>query len=169
MILIIAAVALSTAVDSSNVGAQITDGAKLGFVDTLRILDEVNIVKEKREELKDTREKAEAELQKQYADLNQRRSDLEAKKEILLPDEYERQKAGLQKELIDLNTMKSQKESELVRLYRETIRPIRARINEVVQEIAKEDGFAFVFLKDNLAYGAAQYDITEKVVVRLNQ
>ena len=168
-LLILVGLALGPTINSSHVGAQVTGAPKFGFVDTDRIFSEVNVIKEKRQELIKARQRAEDELAKKISEWNEKRRKLETQREFLQPDAYNEQKTSLDTEYVALRASKREEEARLSELFKETIGPVRTQVNEVVEKIAKEEGYAFIFMKEFLAYGAAQYDITQKVVDRLNK
>jgi outer membrane protein len=47
--------------------------------------------------------------------------------------------------------------------------PIRERVLRVIETVAKEDGFTFVFDRTNVLYADAKVDLTYKVIDRLKR
>ncbi len=48
------------------------------------------------------------------------------------------------------------------------LEPLIDQLKQVVEAIAKEEGYLFIFKKVNLAYGDPNLDITDKVIARMN-
>ncbi len=169
IICLIVGAALGTALESSYVEAQVTAGPKLGYIDTERILDESEMIMQTRNELRKEEDRIQAELQTIRTELEEKMRQLDAQKEFLKPEVYNQQYADLRKKFIDYQALRQQKLSDLKEKYVQAARPIREQVNEVVQQIAQEEGFSFIFAKETLAYCAPKYDLTQKVIDRLNK
>ena len=58
---------------------------------------------------------------------------------------------------------------KLARKNAEILTPIVTKVNKVVQEVAKENGYDFVFNTAALSYANEAYDLTEKVLEALKK
>ncbi|HPA44542.1 MAG TPA: OmpH family outer membrane protein [bacterium] len=165
---IIGVLALGSIVLSSDVTAQ-TSGPKLGFVDLERILQNADIFKQKAAELRTERDEIKKKLEETAANLKQEREDLEAQKGLLKSEDYTKKRTELDKKYLDFRAAVDQKNREFDEAFKkETIEPLREKLQTIVEEIAKQEGYDFIFKRADLAYGAAQYEITDKVISKLN-
>ena len=65
--------------------------------------------------------------------------------------------------------MQKTEEVEFDKTKQEKIEPLIKEIELVVQAVAKDEGYAIVFHRSALLYGDPQYDITAKVIDRVNK
>ncbi len=166
--ILIAGMMFGTVDFSSDVEAQST-GPRLAFIEIDRVLEEATAFKAKRDEMIDAKTKAQDLLDTRRDDLLKQRQELEDKKELMKESQYYKQRTELEKQLLELRALKQEKERNLANLIAETLGPLRDDLQAAIEDIAKEEGVGFVFKKENLAYGAAQFDITQKVIDRLNR
>ncbi len=166
--ILIAGMLIGQADFSPDVEAQST-GPRLAYIEIDRVLAEASVFKSKRDELREAHNEAQDQLDAMMENLRAQRQDLEDKKDLMKDSEYYKQRTELEKKLVELRALKQEKEMKLSNLARETLGPLGDKLEEAVENVAKEDGIGFVFKEKNLAYAAAQFDITQKVIDRLNQ
>ena len=115
----------------------------------------------------------EAELQKMQADWKKKFDDYD-KKKLILTDQV---RADAEKELRDLDqgiadyrNKKFGQNGELFQKQNEVMKPIQNKIFKVLEEIAKEDGYDYIFDKSGeilLLYANDKRDLTPLVIQRM--
>lgn len=168
-LLIMVGAALGTATNSSDVEAQTVGGPKLGFIDVEDVKMGFNAFKDKENEIDKAQDEAQREVDQMVKKLKEESAGLEAKKDLLQPAAYNGQRADLRKKMSDLGYTTAKRERDLRKLRQEALAPLYEQLDQAIQAVAKEQGFAFVFLRKRIAYGAAQYDITQQVIDQLNR
>ena len=168
-LLITGALALGTALLSSDVRAQATNGQKLGFIDIKQIVLNAAVFKNEGDKIRQAREEAQKKVDEMGRKLRDEQTSLESKKDMIQLDEYNKQKTELEKQFVNIRAFKRDEENKIDTMIRGTMEPLFSQLNDIVEAVAKEEGYAFVFKKQNLAYGAAQFNITDKIIERLNK
>jgi outer membrane protein len=115
----------------------------------------------------------EAELQKMQTEWKRKFDDYDKKKLILT----EQVRADQEKELRDMDAAvtdyrnkKFGQNGELFQKQSEVMKPIQNKIFKVLEEIAKEDGYDYIFDKSGeilLLYSNDKLDLTQKVISRM--
>ncbi len=164
---IIGVLALGSIVLSSDVTAQ-TSGPKLGFVDVERVLEEAEVFKAKAAELRAAREDSQKSLDEMTAPLVKEYEELQAQRSLMKPEEYTKKLNDLEKRKAEVRGIQRERQVQLNSRLKQTLDPLREKLQAVVEEIAKQEGYEFIFKRADLAYSAAQYDITDKVINKLN-
>ncbi len=115
----------------------------------------------------------EGELQKMQADWKRKYDDYDKKKLILTDQvraEQERELRDLDQSIADYRNKKFGQNGELFQKQNELMKPIQNKIFKVLEDIAKEDGYDFVFDKSGeilLLYTNTKYDLTQRVLERM--
>jgi outer membrane protein len=96
------------------------------------------------------------------------------KRKLIMTDqrraEAEKDLRDLDQKIVDFRTQKFGQNGELFQKQNELMKPVQDRVFNAVQEIAKEDGYDYVFDKTGeilLMYANNKFDITEKILTRL--
>lgn len=96
------------------------------------------------------------------------------KKKLILTDqlraESEKELSDLDKKIADYRNKKFGQNGELFNKQNELMKPVQNKIFKVVQDIAKEDDYDYVFDKSAdiiLMYSKDKYDLTAKILERL--
>jgi outer membrane protein len=115
----------------------------------------------------------EAELQKMQADWKRKFDDYD-KKKLILTDQV---RADAEKELRDLDqaisdyrTKKFGQNGELFQKQNDVMKPIQNKIFKVLEDIAREDGYDYIFDKSGeilLLYASDKRDLTSLVIQRM--
>jgi outer membrane protein len=115
----------------------------------------------------------ETELQKMQADWKKKFDDYDKRKLILTDQvraEQERQLRELDQSIADYRNKKFGQNGELFLKQNDVMKPIQNKIFKVLEDVAKEDGFDYVFDKSGqilLLYANDKYDLTQKVIQRM--
>lgn len=115
----------------------------------------------------------ESELQKMQVDWKQRFDDYDKRKLILTDQaraELERELRDLDREISDFRDKKFGPNGELFQKQNEVMKPIQNKMFKVLEEIAEEDGYDYIFDKSGdilLLYARESKDLTAEVLTRM--
>ena len=115
----------------------------------------------------------EGELQKMQGDWKKKLDEYDKKKLILSDQsraEAEKELRDLDQSIQDYRNKKFGQSGELFQKQNEVMKPIQNKIFQVLQDIAKEDGYDYVFDKSGdilLLYANDKNDLTAKVLTRM--
>ena len=97
------------------------------------------------------------------------------KKKLILTDQLraqtEKELQDLDKKIADYRTKKFGQNGELFNKQNELMKPVQNKVFKVVQDIAKEDDYDYIFDKSAdiiLMYSKDKFDLTSKVLERLS-
>jgi len=115
----------------------------------------------------------EAELQKLQADWKRKFDDYDKKKLILTDQvraEQEKELRDLDQAVADFRNKKFGQNGELFQKQNDVMKPIQNKIFKVLDEIAKEDGYDYIFDRSGeilLLYANEKKDLTAQVIQRM--
>jgi outer membrane protein len=115
----------------------------------------------------------EGELQKMQAEWKKKFDDYDRRKLILTDQaraDAERELRELDQSIADYRNKKFGQNGELFQKQNEVMKPIQNKIFKVLEDIAKEDGYDYIFDKSGeilLLYANEKNDLTEKVIARM--
>ena len=115
----------------------------------------------------------EGELQKMQSEWKKKYDDYDKKKLILTDQtraERERELRQLDQEITDFRNKKFGQNGELFQKQNEVMKPVQNKIFKVLEEIAKEESYDYVFDKSGevlLLYANDKHDLTQKVLNRM--
>jgi outer membrane protein len=115
----------------------------------------------------------ESELQKMQADWKRKYDEYDKKKLILTEQarvDQERELRTLDQSIADFRNKKFGQNGELYQKQNEVMKPIQNKIFQVLEDIAKEDGYDYIFDKSGeilLLYASDKNDLTQKVIARM--
>lgn len=96
------------------------------------------------------------------------------KRKLIMTDQRradaERELRELDQRIIDYRNGKFGQNGELFQKQNELMKPVQDRVFKAVQEVAKEEGFDYVFDKSGdilLMYANEKYDLTQKIMAKL--
>ncbi len=115
----------------------------------------------------------EAELQKMQADWK-RRFDEYDKRKLILTDQaradQERELRELDQRIVDYRNKKFGQSGELFQKQNEVMKPLQNKMFKVLEEIAKEEGYDYIFDRSGevlLLFANDKLDLTDKVIARM--
>jgi outer membrane protein len=82
----------------------------------------------------------------------------------------ERELREMDQKIVDFRTQKFGQNGELYNKQNELMKPVQDRVFKAVQDVAREDGYDYVFDKSGdilLMYANEKYDLTQKVFAKL--
>ncbi len=115
----------------------------------------------------------ETELQKLQADWKRKFDDYDKKKLILTDQvraEQEKELRDLDQAVADFRNKKFGQNGELFQKQNDVMKPIQNKIFKVLEEIAKEDGYDYIFDRSGeilLLYANEKKDLTAQVIPRM--
>jgi outer membrane protein len=151
--------------------------AKIAFVNSETILRELPEAQQVKKELETTIKGWQDELERMSKELQDGLDDYQKKQALLDPKaKADKEKAlqELQQKAREYNYQKfDQRDGEAVKLREKKFAPIQERVMKVIEKVAKEDGFNYVFDKleaaTNLLYADSKFDLTYKVIDQLKR
>ena len=147
--------------------------AKIGYLDSEQILAKYKPFQEAEKEVQGYRMELEREYSKRENELKKLEATYEQRKLISSKswkDETEREIARKRAELSRfLQDIGDPARGKLTQKNQEILAPILNKVNEVVQIVAKNNGYDFVFNSAALAYANDEHDLTEKILEALQK
>jgi outer membrane protein len=150
---------------------------KIAYVNSATIIRELPEAQDVQKELESNVNTWKSELDKMSKDLQEGLDDYQKKKDMMDPKAREDKEKSLQ----DLQTRAREyqyqkfdtREGEAVKMREQKFAPIQEKILKAISQVAKEDGFLYVFDKmENatiLLYADPKFDLTYKVLDRLKR
>jgi len=142
---------------------------KLGFVDLQRIHSEWIEYKKVSDELKAVYTSKMQELRKKSQSIQKEWEGFELQKELLPADSAKQQEDSLK---LEANTFRQQLETEAQKWDQERekrLEPLVQKLKAIIEDIAKEEKYSFIFSRSYLFYVDSKFDITDKVLARVNK
>ena len=147
--------------------------AKIGWFNSAAVMDKLPEAQDAQRQLDNLVADWQAELAKMQNDWQKKYQEYDKKKLILtdqLRADAEKDLADLEKKISEYRTKKFGQNGELFVKQNELMKPIQNKIFKVVQDIAKDDSYDYIFDKSGdilLLYSNDKFDITAKVLERL--
>ena len=158
----------------SHSGAQ---QLKIAFVNSEKILGELPEAQQVQQELQTTVKAWQDELEKMGKELQEGLEDYQKKQALMDPQA----KAAKEKSLQDLQQKARDyqyqkfdtREGEAVKLREQKFAPIQQKVMKVIEQVAKEGGYTYIFDKmenaTNILYADPRMDLTYNVIDRLKR
>jgi outer membrane protein len=163
------ALAAALLLPSARLDAQ----AKIAWMNSAAILDKLPEAQDAQRQIDNLVAEWQSELAKMQNNWKKKYEEYDKKKLILtdqLRAESERELSDLDKKIADYRDKKFGQNGELFNKQNELMKPVQNKIFKVVQDIAKEDDYDYVFDKSAdviLMYSKDKYDLTAKVLERM--
>ncbi len=115
----------------------------------------------------------EADLQKMQADWKKKFDDFDKRKLILTDQvraDQERELRELDQSITDFRSKKFGQNGELFQKQGEIMKPIQNKMFHVLEEVAKDDGYDYIFDRSGeilVLYANDKYDLTQRVLQRM--
>ncbi len=146
---------------------------KIGYINSEQIMQSLPEAVDAQRTIDGLVAQWEGELQKMQADWKKKFDEYDKKKLILTDQvraDQERELRDLDQNISDFRNKKFGQSGELFQKQNELMKPIQNKIFKVLEEVAKEDGYDYVFDKSGevlLIYANDKYDLTQKVLTRM--
>ncbi|RKZ00334.1 MAG: OmpH family outer membrane protein [Ignavibacteriae bacterium] len=156
---------------SSPLSAQL----KIGYIDSDTIMDNLPDVQDARQKLDAMIRDWQTELRNLEAEHKKKKDDFD-KRNLVMTDqtrtEAEKELAVLGKGISDFRDKKFGPKGELFQKQDELMKPLQNKIFNVIQEIAADEDFDYVFDRSGdiiFLYAKPEYDLTAKVLEQLQE
>lgn len=146
---------------------------KIGYINSEAIMQTLPEAVDAQKNLDALVAQWEAELQKMQADWKRKFDDYDKRKLILTEQaraDAERELRELDQAVADYRTKKFGQNGELFQKQNEVMKPVQNKLFKVLEDIAKEDGYDYVFDRSGeilLLYANEKHDLTQKVLSRM--
>ena len=154
---------------SSPLSAQL----KIGYIDSDTIMDNLPDVQDARQKLDAMIRDWQTELRNLEAEHKKKKDDFD-KRNLVMTDqtrnEAEKELADLERNISDFRDKKFGPKGELFQKQDELMKPLQNKIFNVIQEIAADEDFDYVFDRSGdiiFLYAKPEYDLTAKVLEQL--
>ncbi|HDQ25632.1 MAG TPA: OmpH family outer membrane protein, partial [bacterium] len=140
---------------------------KVGFVDIERVFSQYSGTKAAQEKLMKKKDEMEKKIEDEKKKLLAQKEDLDKKSGVLDRSNLQRQQEDLQKKVVSLSKDAEEKARQLMREEQEATGQIIEHIRAVVQQVAKEKKYDYVFEKNLILFGGD--DLTFDVITKMNK
>lgn len=143
----------------------------IALVDTQMVLTQSIVGKAARSNLEGRVKKAQAKLAQSKSEFDKQRGELEKQASLLSGSALEAKKEALGKKQLELQRLYQDSQEELAKANEQELVKVVKEIQSVVDQIAKERSFTFVFEKDRqtVLYSSERIDISSEVVKILDK
>jgi len=146
---------------------------KIGYIDSDTIMDNLPDVQDARQKLDAMIRDWQTELRNLEAEHKKKKDDFD-KRNLVMTDqtrnEAEKELADLERNISDFRDKKFGPKGELFQKQDELMKPLQNKIFNVIQEIAADEDFDYVFDRSGdiiFLYAKPEYDLTAKVLEQL--
>jgi len=143
---------------------------KIGYVNTQRVLKESSEMKSIEERITKLTDSKRDEFKPRQEKLTQMAKELQTQSSVLSPEAFEERQIELAqfKSQIERDLQAAQEQVEVEQ--RKAIAPLLRKVQEIINEIGRDDGFALVIEPhQGVLFLGESIDITDKVIERLNK
>ena len=147
--------------------------SKIGYINSEAIMQVLPEAIDAQKQLDAMVAQWQQELQKMQADWKKKFDDYDKRKLILTDQaraDQEKELRDMDQSIADYRNKKFGQNGELFQKQNEVMKPIQNKIFHVLEEIAKEDGYDYIFDKSGeilLLYANEKNDLTQKVIARM--
>ena len=147
--------------------------AKIGWINSQAIMDRLPEAQDAQRQIDNIVTQWQGELAKLQNEWQKKYEEYDKKKLILtdqLRAQSEKELQEMDKKIAEYRTKKFGQNGELFTKQNELMKPVQNKIFKVIQDIAKEDGYDYVFDKSGdilLLYTNDKFDLTSKVFERV--
>jgi outer membrane protein len=169
----LAAGALALGVLAGGASAQtpVVAGGKIGVIEVQKIVQESAIGKESLARVQKVQQAKQDELAKRQKELRDMEQKIQDQGKALSEDAMEKLQKDYQAKALDLKRFQDDAQRELEESQRKELGDLEKRIMPVINEVAREQGYALVFNKFNsglLFADDKSVDLTEAVITKFN-
>ena len=139
---------------------------KFGYVDMQKAITLTSDGKSAKDKLEKEFKKKQAELKKMEEDLKKMSKDLEKKSLVLSDDVKLKKQQDLQEEMLKYRELVGKSQLEIQKKERELTMPIVQKLKEVIESIAKKEGYTMILEKSeqSVLWAKDDADLTDQVV-----
>ena len=152
-----------------------SNNMKIGYIDSNRIMNELDEVREVQVELEKEQRKMEGNMENLISKRDSLIQSYE-RQQILMNDERKLQKQQeIQKTSQDIEKFQMEKfgpnGGEIYKIQNQLLAPVLSKIDEAIQKIGKERGYDFIMdaVSGALVYAIESHDLTDEVIEELRK
>jgi outer membrane protein len=142
---------------------------KIGYVDLNAALNEVNEGKTAKSKLEADGKAKKQKLEIMQNDVKKIKEDIDKQRLILSAEALREKEMQLQQKFLELQKMTIEFERDFAEKETSYIRPISEKLQIVISDIGKEEGYAIIVPKEMALYSLPGADLTQKVVAAYNK
>tara|TARA_B100001013_G_C24601269_1_gene438999 strand:+ start:933 stop:1472 length:540 start_codon:yes stop_codon:yes gene_type:complete len=150
---------------STTLNAQPT----IAVIDVVTLLKESKAAKSMKDQLNEVAKKYTEQEKKKADDIRKKEEELLRQKKTLTPEAFSDRKNAFEKIVIEFNKDRDAKRKALSKAEINSIQKIEEVVEQVVQEIQKNDNITIVVRKSAVILSDPSIDITSQVVEKLNK
>jgi outer membrane protein len=146
---------------------------KIGWIDSQEIMKQFTDAVEAQGKLDALVAQWQGEINKLQTQLQQEADDYQ-KRRLILPEQArvqeENKLSDMQKKISDLRNQRFGQNGDLFQQQNAIMRPVQEQIVQAIQDVAKEQGYDYIFDKSGqvlLMYASDKYDVTQLVLDKL--
>lgn len=160
---------LGAAILSSS--AMAATEVKIGVVDIPKAIQETKEGKKIKKQLEDDYNKRKSDLEKRAKDITKMQEDFEKKSLVLSEEARAKKMMEIDKEKAQYMELREKNMQDLAKKDRDLSQPMIKKLNEVISDIAKKQGFTVILHKNdqNLVWASKEVDITDEVIKALEK
>jgi outer membrane protein len=165
------ALALGVLAGGASAQTSVTAGGKIGVIEVQKIVQESAIGKESLARVQKVQQAKQDELAKRQKELRDMEQKIQDQGKALSEDAMEKLQKDYQAKALDLKRFQDDAQRELEESQRKELGDLEKRIMPVINEVAREQGYALVFNKFNsgLLYADDKsVDLTEAIITKFN-
>ena len=157
-------------------GILLSADMKIGYMDSNRIMQELDEVREVRVQLEKEQRRMEVEMQQMIGRRDSLVQAYELQK-ILLVDENKKIEKEREIQMLEQNIERFQMEKfgpnggEIYQIQNQLLAPVLSKIDDAIQKIGKERGYDFIMdaVSGALVYAIESHDLTDEVIEELRK
>lgn len=147
---------------------------KVGVVDMEMIAEKMPEAKEAQEKLREITKKYQDTLMQMQKELEDRFAQYQKQKTMMKPEEQQKEEAELQQmnmQVLQYREQKLGQGGELIKLNQQYLEPVRKKISDAIEKVAKDEKINLVFdtTSTALLYFDDKFDITFLVLDRIKR
>ena len=144
--------------------------AKIGIVDSQRIVDNSDMGKASSKTLKDRWNEMTATLKEKESEIERMQKEFDQKSLVMNKEAREDQERILRNKVNDLQTLERQYSRVLHELQNNLLGELGQKVGKIVEEIGKKEGYTLIMQRNGggVMYAPNEIDITDKVIRKLN-
>ena len=154
-------------------GIQLNAQMKIAYFNSEAVMKQLPDAQDAQKQLDQFVSGWQQELNKMQDEWKKKFDDYDKRKLIMTEQrraETERELRDMDQKIVDFRTQKFGQNGELFNKQNELMKPVQDRVFKAVQDVAREDGYDYVFDKSGdilLMYANEKYDLTQKMFAKL--
>lgn len=142
---------------------------KIAVIDIDHIRREATAVKAAREQVAKYHTAFQADIQKEEAELRNANQELARQRSILSPEAFAEERRKFEQRLVEVQRLVQVRRQQLDDVQNDFMRRMNEVMAEVVNDIAKENGYTVILRLDQSVFASESVMITSQVLERLNK